>query len=49
MAMEDRYGRATRMAPGVTMETNDGQKITMRGDEVARLGSLIVEGHFGGD
>ncbi|MDP2826683.1 MAG: CopK family periplasmic copper-binding protein, partial [Sulfuritalea sp.] len=49
MAMEDRYGRATRMEPGVAMETRDGQKITMQGDEVARLDSLITQGHLGGD
>lgn len=49
MAMEDRYGTATRMEPGVVMETNDGQKITMQGDEVARLHSLIIEGHVSGD
>lgn len=49
MAMEDRYGSATRMAPGVAMETRDGQKITMQGDEVARLHSLIIEGHASGD
>jgi hypothetical protein len=37
MAMEDRYGRATRMEQGAAMETRDGRKITMQGDEVARL------------
>ena len=48
MAMEDRYGRATRMELGTVMETRDGQRITMESDEVARLQSLINEGHFGG-
>lgn len=41
MAMESKYGRAERMDPGSTMETKDGQKITMVGDEVARLNSLL--------
>lgn len=45
MAMEDRYGRATRMEQGVVMETIDGQQIKMQSDEVARLNSLIIEGH----
>lgn len=37
MAMENSYGRTERMAPGHVMEAKDGQKITMQGDEVARL------------
>ncbi|WP_310449511.1 CopK family periplasmic copper-binding protein [Sulfuritalea sp.] len=48
MAMEDRYGRATRMEVGAAIETKDGQKIKMESDEVARLQTLINEGHFGG-
>ena len=40
MAMEDKFGRVDRMAPGHIMETKDGQKITMQGDEVARLQAL---------
>ena len=48
IAMEDRYGRATRMELGTVMETKDGQRIKMESDEVARLQSLIDEGHFGG-
>jgi len=47
MAMEDRLGRATRMRPGEVMETRDGQKITMHGDEVARLDALLRRGHEG--
>lgn len=45
MAMEDKYGRATRMKKGVVMETKDGQKIMMHGDEVMRLDSLLKAGH----
>lgn len=41
MGMEDRYGRAARMEPGVVMETKDGQRIAMIGDEVAYVNSLI--------
>ena len=42
MAMESRYGRTERMDPGHMMETKDGQKIIMNGDEVARLDLIRV-------
>lgn len=45
MAMEDKYGRATSIKKGVVMETKDGQKIIMHGNEVMRLDSLLKEGH----
>lgn len=48
MAMEDKYGKATRMAPNVVMETKDGQKIIMHGDEVALLSSLLNRDKKGG-
>ena len=48
MAMEDRYGRAIRTSPGAVVETSDGRKITTQSDEVARLNSLIIQGHEGG-
>jgi hypothetical protein len=48
MAMEDKFGRAMRMKKGVVMETKDGQKIMMHGDEVMCLESLMKEGHEGG-
>lgn len=48
MAMEDRYGRAARMELGAVMETKDGRQIKMDSDEVARLNSLIIQGHGGG-
>jgi predicted lipoprotein with Yx(FWY)xxD motif len=41
MAMESKYGQAVRMAPGTVMEAKDGQKITMVGNEVARLHALL--------
>ena len=48
MAMEDKVGRATRMKKDTVMETKDGQKIIMHGDEVMRLDSLLKQGHGGG-
>ena len=48
MAMEDKNGRATRMKKDSVMETKDGQKIIMHGDEVMRLDSLLKKGHEGG-
>ncbi len=48
MAMEDKVGRVMRMKKGVAMETKDGQKIIMYGDEVGRLQQLLKEGHTGG-
>ena len=44
-AMADKYGRAARTKPGHLMEGKDGQKYIMVGDEVARLSSLLTEGH----
>jgi len=41
MGMEDKYGRAVSMQPGVVMETKDGQRVVMIGDEVAYLSSLL--------
>ncbi|PKO86389.1 MAG: copper resistance protein CopK [Betaproteobacteria bacterium HGW-Betaproteobacteria-12] len=48
MAMEDRYGRAMRMKPDTVMETRDGKRIVMHGDEVMRLDRLLNQGHNGG-
>ena len=48
MGMEDKYGRATRMKKDSVMETKDGQKIIMHGDEVMRLDGLLKQGHQGG-
>lgn len=48
MAMESRYGSATRMELGAVMETKDGRQIKMESDEVARLQVLFDQGHFGG-
>ena len=37
MGMEDKMGRPARMKEGHIMETKDGQKIMMKGDEVWRV------------
>lgn len=37
MAMENKFGRAERMKQNEAMETKDGQKIMMHGDEVSTL------------
>jgi len=46
MAMEDKLGRARYMSDGDVMETSDGQKITMRGNEVARLDALLKQDYM---
>lgn len=43
MAMENKYGNAVRMKEGEVMVAEDGRKIVMRGDEVARLHSILYE------
>ena len=45
MSMEDQYGRAVRMKQDQVMETKDGQKIKMHGDEVVRLDDLLNKDH----
>lgn len=48
MGMEDKLGKAVRMKPGHVMETKDGQKIIMVGDEVARLETILRGNYRGG-
>lgn len=48
MAMEDRFGRASYMAPGHAMQTRDGKTIVMNGNEVARLNQLLSAHYTGG-
>lgn len=43
MAMESKFGYAIRMQEGTTMETANGQSITMKGDEVGRLSMYIAQ------
>lgn len=40
MGMEDRLGRTVGMKAGQVMETKDGQKIIMIGNELARLETI---------
>lgn len=47
MAMEDPKGNVVRMKQGEVMETKDGQKIMMHGDEVMRLDSILHSSHRG--
>ena len=41
MGMESKLGKAVRMKAGHVMETKDGQRIIMMGDEVARLDTIM--------
>lgn len=45
MGMEDKYGRATYMKSGHVMETKDGKKIIMNGNEIWRLDELLHKDH----
>lgn len=45
MAKEDRYGRASYLEPGEVLETADGRKVTAASNELARLDSLLQQGH----
>lgn len=47
MAMEDKYGRPFRMNDGAVMISVDGQTLTMKGDEVARLSNLQQQNRGG--
>lgn len=46
MSMEDKSGRAMVMKAGQVMETKDGQRLIMVGNEVARLETLQKQGHL---
>jgi hypothetical protein len=48
MAVEDKLGRAASTRSGTTLTAKDGSTITMRGNEVAYLDSLLREDN-GGD
>lgn len=41
MGMEDKYGRAAYMNPGHVMETKDGKKIIMIGNEIWRVNEMV--------
>ena len=48
MGMENKIGHAISMKPGQVMETKDGEKIVMKGTEVARTQNFISEQYPGG-
>ncbi len=41
MAMESRYGKVAWMEDGQVMETVNGEKIIMKGNETARLDAVL--------
>lgn len=45
MGMENKFGRVESMKPGHVMETKDGKKIVMIGNEVWRLEELLHGSH----
>ena len=45
MGMEDKFGRATVMQQGRAMDTKDGKKIIMSGNEVWRVEELLHKVH----
>lgn len=47
MAMEDKQGRVFSMKEGKVMETKDGQKIMMKGNELWRLEDVLHGQHTG--
>lgn len=48
MGMENKFGRAAYMAPGHVMETKDGTKIIMNGNEIWRVDKLLHKDPTGG-
>ena len=45
MGMEDKLGRPTAMKQGHAMETKDGKKIIMTGNEIWRVQELLHSTH----
>ena len=45
MGMEDKIGKVMHMKPGKMMETADGKKLIMTGNEVWRVDELLHSGH----
>lgn len=45
MAQENKFGKTVFLKPGQSIETADGQKISASSNEVARLSSLLRQGH----
>ena len=47
MAKENKYGHAESLRQNTTLQTADGQTLTVTSNEVARLNYLLQEGHRG--
>jgi len=47
MAQESRLGRVVYQSIGTSVDAKDGRKIVITSNEVARLGSLLDQGHGG--
>lgn len=45
MGMESKTGQSAHMKEGVIMETKDGQKIMMKGNEIWRMEALLHRTH----
>ena len=45
MAMENKFGKTVRMKPGHVMDTRDGKRIIMVGDEIMRLEEVLHGAH----
>lgn len=45
MAQTNKFGNTAFLQPGQAIETADGQKLTASSNEVARLSSLLRQGH----
>lgn len=45
MGMENKYGKAIAMKEGHVMETKDGQRVIMIGDEVMRVETILHAQH----
>ena len=46
MAMEDKYGRPSRVTVGTSLTAADGSSVVMNSDEVALL-SMVIGRHYG--
>ena len=45
MSKENKFGRPVYLNPGESVQTMDGQKIAIKGNEIARLNVLMNQGH----
>jgi Copper resistance protein K len=48
MGMEDKLGKVVQMKEGHVMETKDGQRVIMVGNEVARMETVLRGAYSGG-